>query len=78
MTVLIVFALSFVQNYLATRQISLIAEGDPIKAALWAGLSSTASCVIAILIVVTAHRWSLLGPYVLGDVIATYVALCRK
>jgi hypothetical protein len=78
MTIILVFLLSFVQNYLATVVIRYIALNDPIRSSIWAGLSSTASCVVAILIVVTADRWQLLAPFVAGDMLATYFALRKS
>ena len=78
MTWLMVFALSLIQNFLATKEIAFIARSDTLRATLWAGLSSTASCAIMILVVVSVNRWALLVPFVLGDVIATYLALRGK
>lgn len=75
MTPALVFCLSFLQNYLATREVSAIAERDPTGAAAWAALSSTLSMCVIILVVVNLNRWALLVPYVLGDVAATFIAI---
>jgi hypothetical protein len=78
MTALLVFLLSLAQNYLATRQIHAISQSDPLKSALWAGLTAAASGSREIIFVVSIDRWRLLLPSVLGDVLATYVALYRR
>jgi hypothetical protein len=78
MMILIIFLVSLIQNYLAARQIYSIAQSEMHKSAIWAGLTSTASCASIILIAQTPDSWNLLPPYVLGDIIATYLALYRR
>lgn len=75
MTSALVFCLSFCQNYLATREVSAIAERRSARAAAWAALSSSLSFCVMVAVIVHMDRWALLVPYVLGDVAATFIAI---
>ena len=69
------FLLSFVQNYLATKEIYWIAKGRCLPASLWAGIRAATSFTVMVLVVVNMTRWHLLIPFVLGDMLATNIAV---
>lgn len=78
MTWIAVFALSFLQNYLATREIHCIAHSTAAIAAMWASLRSLVMFASLIIIIVDRYRWPLVLPYVAGDAIGTYWALRKR
>ncbi len=72
-----VFVISFIQNYLATNEVYAIARNRRIGAAAWAGVSACVGFSF-LMVVIKVDRWYLMVPYVLGDVIATYLALGKR
>jgi hypothetical protein len=73
--ILLVFFLALVQNFIATTEVYTISQVRPLKAGMYAGLNSLAAFLITVLIVVDEKRWTLLPAYVLGDALATFIAL---
>ena len=72
--ILAVFIVSFVQSFLATREIHSIAHSRSVTASMWAGIRATVSYIV-LMVVIKMDSWGLGVPYVLGDVVATYIAL---
>lgn len=75
--VLLAFVLSFIQNYIATLEVYNIARVKPWQASILAGLNAFAAWIIVVLVIVQTNRFALVGATILGDIIATYVALSR-
>jgi hypothetical protein len=78
MMALLVFTISFVQNYIATQEIAAISKTDKVKATLWAGVNSTVGLVFAIMMIERMDRWHLIAPYTFGNMLATYFALRKS
>lgn len=78
MKVLLVFLCSFINNFISTREIACISQALPARASLWAGLSSSLYLLITIVIVLDVNRWNLILPYVLGDMLGTWIALRKR
>lgn len=75
--VLLSFSLSFIQNYIATLEVYNISRVRAATAATWATLNSLAAFAIVVLIVVESNRIPIVISCVIGDALATYIALKR-
>ena len=69
-----VFVISFIQSYLATREVHAIAHIHRARATFWSGVRSTVSFSF-LMIVIKIDCWYLIVPYTLGDMLATNIAV---
>lgn len=74
MILVVVFLCSLVQNYMVCREFYHTAQLNANRAALWCVGRSTMSFLLTLFIVVETQKMILAIPYVLGDVIGTYLA----
>ena len=73
-----VFIASFVQSYIGTVEVYNISKVHPRKAAAWAACNETASFLVTFAIIVSVERIVLLLPCIVGNTLATYIALRRR
>lgn len=74
----LVFILSFIQNYIATLEIYSIATIQPHRAAGLAVLNTLVAMTVVVLIVVDRGRLDLILSAAGGNGLATYIALKGK
>lgn len=74
----LVFCLSFIQNYIATLEVYSIATIQPHRAAGLAVLNTLVAMTVVVLIVVDRGRLDLILSAAAGNGVATYTALKGK